>query len=121
MKKIILTSFLLCVALLSYPQEKDNVIVKQKGDLTEATYYYQDGSIQQKGTFNKEGELHGEWISYDPEGNKLAVGKYVNGQKHGKWFFWTSEDVLKEVDYLNSKITSVNEWKGKTRVAVRNR
>ena len=82
--------------------------------------YYEDGTVQQKGTFNKEGELHGEWISYDTDGKKLAVGKYVNGQKQGKWFFWTN-DVLREVDYLNSKITHVNEWTDKTRVAVRNK
>lgn len=120
MKKLILTSVLVCFALICFPQENDKVKVEQKGDLTEATYYYDNGSVHQKGTFNEEGELHGEWTSYDTEGKKLAVGKYVNGQKHGKWFFWTNE-VLREVDYLNSRITSVNEWKGKTRVAVRNK
>ncbi len=40
---------------------------------------------------------------------KITVGKYMDGKKVGKWFFWTKDNVIKEVDYDNSKITSVNE------------
>ena len=83
-------------------------------------YFYADGKIQQQGTFNAEGKLHGTWKSYDVNGNKLAVGTYENNKKVGKWFFWT-DGVLKEVDYLDSKIASVSEWKDKTKVAVRNK
>jgi len=43
------------------------------------------------------------------EGEKTAVGNYENNQKVGKWFFWTT-DVLREVDYEDSKIAIVNTW-----------
>jgi antitoxin component YwqK of YwqJK toxin-antitoxin module len=43
-------------------------------------------------------------------GNKKAIGEYNNGEKTGKWFFWNG-DALSEVDYSQSKITSVSKWK----------
>ena len=89
------------------------------GDLVEATYYYEDGTIQQQGTF-KDGKLHGIWTSYDVNGNKLAVGIYKNGVKTGKWLFWTNSS-LKEVEYIDSRIVSVHEWKDKNELAIRNR
>ncbi|MGB8375786.1 MAG: nicotinic acid mononucleotide adenyltransferase, partial [Salegentibacter sp.] len=73
------------------------------------TFYYEDGSIRQEGTY-KDGKLHGEWISYDQEGNKNAIAEYTNGEKTGKWFFWSGEK-LSEVNYENSRIVSVNTWK----------
>ncbi|MBR9757614.1 MAG: nicotinic acid mononucleotide adenyltransferase [Algicola sp.] len=91
---------------------------EKKGDLIEATYYYDNGVVKQHGFFNKKGELEGTWSSFDLQGNKLAVGEYDNGQKVGKWFFWT-EDTLKEVDYKDSRIAVVNEWKNTSRLAVR--
>ena len=120
MKKNLLLFTVVLMSASLFAQVDTNVKVEQKGDLTEATYYYDNGEIQQQGTFNEEGELHGEWVSYDVDGNKLAVGKYHNGEKVGKWFFWTDES-LTEVDYIDSKIASVNEWKDKTRVALRNK
>ncbi|NND24444.1 MAG: nicotinic acid mononucleotide adenyltransferase [Flavobacteriaceae bacterium] len=120
MKKYILIAVALCLSISGFSQNDTKVQFEKKGDLTEATYFYENGSVEQQGTFNSEGELHGEWISYDINGQKLAVGKYLNGQKHGKWFFWKDE-TLTEVDYINSRITSVNEWNDKTRVAIRNK
>ncbi len=113
---IVLIVFFVCA--FAFAQDT-NVVTEKNGDLVEATYYYEDGSIQQKGTF-KDGKLHGTWKLYDAEGNKIAVGNYLEGKKEGKWFFWT-EDSLKEVDYIDSKIVSVNEWNDKTRVAIRNK
>ncbi len=113
--------FLLVALLLTgygFAQDK-KVQTENQGDLIKATYFYDNGAIEQEGTYNQDGKLHGEWISYDLDGKKLALGNYENGKKVGKWFFWQGE-VLKEVDYQNSKITSVNEWKSSTSVAVRN-
>lgn len=83
--------------------------LKQKGDLIEATFYYESGQVAQKGFF-KDGKLHGEWIAYDQNGNKKAIGKYSEGSKTGKWFFWNGEE-LSEVDFQESRIASVNRWK----------
>jgi antitoxin component YwqK of YwqJK toxin-antitoxin module len=106
MKKIIL---IIALLLTGYGfAQKANVKTEKIGDLTKATYYYANGNIEQQGTFNGEGKLHGEWVSYDTNGKKLAIGNYDNGKKVGKWFFW-QKGVLKEVDYKNSKIASVSD------------
>jgi len=100
---------ILLIGTVGYAQDiKQKVKHEQKGDLVEATYFYADGSTQQVGTFNKEGKLHGTWISYDTNGNKTAVGEYNNGKKTGKWMF-SVNGKINEVYYQNSKITKINE------------
>lgn len=117
MKKILVILVMLCVSF-TYAQEKKSVKYVDKGDLTEATYFYDNGAIQQVGTFNKEGQLHGIWTSYDLDGNKISVGEYENGKKVGKWLFWTGS-TLKEVEFKDSKIVMVNQWNNKSRLAVK--
>ncbi|TXE12742.1 nicotinic acid mononucleotide adenyltransferase [Seonamhaeicola algicola] len=109
MKKYILILAVLFMGVSVYAQDK-NITVKheQKNDLVESTYFYADGTVQQKGTFNKEGKLHGTWTSFDANGNKIAVGNYENGKKVGKWTFWAN-GVAKEVNYVNSKIAKITE------------
>ncbi|MGA9588508.1 MAG: nicotinic acid mononucleotide adenyltransferase [Salegentibacter sp.] len=111
--KTIKTLFLIAAlifsgAMMAQENEHQPVFEKQ-GNLIKATFYYEDGSIRQEGTY-KDGKLHGEWISYDQEGNKNAIAEYTNGEKTGKWFFWSGEK-LSEVNYENSRIVSVNTWK----------
>lgn len=107
MRKYILLVVVFFIGISVYAQDA-NVRVKheQVDDLVQATYFYADGSIQQIGTFNEEGKLHGVWKSFDTKGNRIAVGKYENGKKVGKWTFWNN-GVVKEVNFVNSKITSV--------------
>lgn len=82
---------------------------EKEGELIKGTFYYEDGNISQKGTY-KNGELHGEWVSYDKNGKKTALASYRNGKKVGKWFFW-SNDVLTEVDYEENRIAEVKNYK----------
>ncbi|MEM9680440.1 MAG: nicotinic acid mononucleotide adenyltransferase [Bacteroidota bacterium] len=117
MKKLLIILVMLCVSF-TYAQNNTNVKYEKEGDFTMAKYYYEDGTVQQKGAFNAQGQLHGTWTSFDVKGNKMSVGNYIDGQKEGKWFFWTKTS-LREVDYLNSKIVSVNEWKDKSKLAIR--
>ncbi len=119
MRKLLGILVMLCVSF-TYAQKDTNVKYEKDGELTIATYYYENGVVQQKGAFDANGKLHGTWTSYDIKGNKIAVGNYENGNKVGKWFFW-SNNSLKEVDYINSKIVSVSEWKGKTKLAIRDK
>lgn len=104
---------------LTFAQEKPKVELNKDGDLIIATYYHDNGAIEQQGAFNEEGNLHGVWTSYDMQGKKVAVGNYENGKKIGKWLFW-SGDKLREVDFVDSKIASVSEWTDKVQVAVSN-
>ena len=118
MKKIVVLVAVMVFGI-SFAQENKKPIAEKKGDLTEVTYFYENGSVEQQGTFNALGKLHGTWTSFDVEGNKVSYGKYDNGRKVGKWFFW-ADDMLREVDFLDSRIVQVNEWNNKkTKVAIR--
>ena len=86
------------------------------GKMVKATYYYENGQIQQEG-FYKNGKLHGKWIAYNEDGTKQSIGEYENGQKTGKWFFWNNAS-LAEVEYHNSKINEIKKW---TKDAIANR
>ena len=82
---------------------------EEQGDLIKGTYYYEDGSIRQEGTY-KDRKLHGEWVSYDQNGKKNAIAHYREGIKMGKWFFW-SADAMTEVQYETNKIVNVKVHK----------
>ena len=110
MKKLVVLLVMFSISL-TFAQKTQNVKYTKQGDLTAAVYFYDNGSIQQEGTFNKDGQLHGIWTSYDVEGNKVAVGKYVDGKKVGKWYFWTKDNIVREVEYSDSRIVNVTERK----------
>lgn len=118
MKKVAIVLIVLCVSF-TFAQEKDKKVkLEKKEDVTEATFYYDNGEIDQQGFF-KNDKLHGTWTSYNLEGDKIAVGNYENGKKVGKWIFKTNA-ILKEVDYTNGKIENVNSWLREPTVAVSN-
>ncbi|PKQ44692.1 toxin-antitoxin system YwqK family antitoxin [Confluentibacter flavum] len=107
MKKYILILAIVFIGTSVFAQENTQKVTHvQKKDLIEATYYYADGSVQQVGTFNEEGKLHGTWTSFDTNGNKLAVGNYENGKKEGKWIFYTN-GLANEVSFEDSKIVNI--------------
>ncbi|MFD0861047.1 toxin-antitoxin system YwqK family antitoxin [Sungkyunkwania multivorans] len=115
MKIFALTITLLLVSSMAFAQEIKPKFEK-KGELTEATYYHDNGKIAQHGFYNSKGKLQGTWKSYDLEGKKVAIGNYDNGKKVGKWFFWNA-DTLKEVTYEDYTIANVSEWSKKSTVA----
>ena len=92
-----------------FAQETAKPKLEAVGNKVKATYYYENGNIEQQG-FLKDGKLEGVWIAYDESGNKKAIGQYQNGKKTGKWFFW-NENTLTEVDYSESRIANVKNWK----------
>ncbi|MEO1033436.1 MAG: nicotinic acid mononucleotide adenyltransferase [Bacteroidota bacterium] len=116
MKKLMILVLMVSVSFI-YAQDQQEPKLEKKGDMTYMTYYHDNGEVSQTGAFNAEGKLHGEWKSYDLNGNKVTIGNYDNGKKVGKWFFWQG-NTLKEVDYIDSKIISVSQWDNKTKVAI---
>lgn len=108
--------FFFSISLFSHAQLEQKPTLEAKGDMILATYFHDNGSIQQQGTFSKEGALNGLWTSYDFQGNKLSQGFYSNGKKTGQWLFWT-ENALKQVDFVDSKIINVSEWREKSDLA----
>lgn len=107
MKKVVLFILGIFLASYGYCQHRVDQKLNEETNLIEATYYHDNGLISQKGTFNLDGKLHGEWVSYDNKGEKIAFGSYDNGLKIGKWYFWSGESV-KEVEYNNNTIASIN-------------
>ena len=106
MKKILIMGVIL-VSGVAFAQTTKPVL-EQEGNLVKATYYYDNGKVQQQGFF-KDGKLTGQWIAFDEQGNKKSIGEYVNGAKTGKWFFWNN-DSLSEVDYSDSRVAAVKSW-----------
>jgi antitoxin component YwqK of YwqJK toxin-antitoxin module len=107
MKKYMIVGALLVSSLIFAQKIKPQHEIV--GDLIKSTYYFDNGKISQEG-FYKNGKVHGQWIAYDENGAKKSIGTFENGQKTGKWFFWNNNN-LNEVDYSNSRITSVKNWK----------
>ena len=109
MKKLLAIAFILTVTL-TYAQKERTLKLNKETNLIEATYYHDNGTVSQTGSYTIDGKLHGDWISFNSQGHKVVSATYNEGKKVGKWFYW-NEDTLKEVDYTNNAIASVNEWK----------
>ena len=99
---------LFCVAAFS--QEQKVEFKKVDNDLIKATYYFADNSsvIEREGFFNKNEKLQGMWVSYDVQGNKIAIAYYNNGKKDGVWSYF-KDGKVNLVTYDNNKIINVEE------------
>ncbi|WP_417884792.1 toxin-antitoxin system YwqK family antitoxin [Zunongwangia sp.] len=84
-------------------------VFEKQNELIKGTYYYEDGNVKQEGTY-KDGKLHGEWVSYDKNGKKIAYATYANGKKVGTWYFWQGS-LVKKVNYDSNKIVVVSTIK----------
>lgn len=119
MKKTILLLAIFFISAASFAQSKPEMTLNKETDLIEATYFHANGEVSQKGTFNLEKKLHGEWVSFNEKGQTISVGSYNNGVKTGKWMFWAN-DILKEVEYSNNAIAAVVESKNTEGIVSRN-
>ena len=119
MKKAILVITILFISATSYSQIEPEIKLNNETSLIEATYFYANGEVSQKGTFNLDKKLHGEWISFNKNGETISVGSYVDGVKTGKWLFW-SNGILKEVQYNDNTIAGVTNTKSTEGIVTRN-
>jgi antitoxin component YwqK of YwqJK toxin-antitoxin module len=111
MKKIVILVAVMFSGVI-YAQDSKPVL-EPFGKKVKATYFYENGQIQQEGFFVN-GKLDGIWIAYNEDGDKLVSGEYVDGVKAGKWFFWSKDSQkssLCEVDFSNNKIEKVKNWR----------
>ena len=92
--------------------------VNSGNNLVKVISYHEDGSIAQTGCL-KDNKLHGEWASFDMDGNKLSLGTYNMGEKNGKWFFWSNAD-LTEVNFKDNAIIDTVNWENKNFLANNN-
>jgi len=119
MKKALFILAILFVSAAAFAQTKPEMKLNKETNLIEATYFHANGEVSQKGTFNLEKQLHGEWMSFNEKGETISVGSYTSGVKTGKWMFWAN-DILKEVEYSNNAIAAVNETKNTQGIVSRN-
>tara|TARA_B100000524_G_scaffold340743_1_gene234161 strand:+ start:2814 stop:3167 length:354 start_codon:yes stop_codon:yes gene_type:complete len=109
---LILALLIVCSFTNIYSQNNDKKKIEFNNitELIDVTYYYNDGTIKQQGSFNTSGLPHGSWTSYDQNGNKLCIGKYKNGKKTGKWYFFNLNKV-DSVYFDGGSITSISNEK----------
>ncbi|NJN50133.1 MAG: nicotinic acid mononucleotide adenyltransferase [Polaribacter sp.] len=115
MKKVILSvaTLFLAFSLNAQTIEPNYSVENEK---VKVTYYHENGNVKIIGYF-KDKKLSGQWTSYDLNGNKTQIAFYENGKKVGKWFVWNN-DTLKEINFENNAIVSINNWKQDSRVAL---
>ena len=118
MKKQFILFLALMISVVSFAQQERTLKLNEETSLIEVTYYHDNGVVSQTGFYTTDGKLQGEWLSFNTEGKKLVSANYDNGKKVGKWFYW-NDKTLKEVDYTQNAIASVNEWTNKEAVAAR--
>ena len=75
-------------------------VVSQEENTPEIVIYGDNGNQLNEG-YIKNNKLHGYWAGYNKQDNTLSYGKYDQGEKVGKWYFW-SEGNLRRVNYNNS-------------------
>lgn len=119
MKKIVVNLMMLCVGL-SFAQKERTLVLNEDTRLIEVTYFHDNGEVSQTGFYTEEGKLHGEWIKFCKEGNRLAEARYNNGNKVGKWLFYDG-NTIKEVNYSENLVTEVVEKTTYTRAVASNR
>lgn len=107
--KIFTFVLVLLFSLPAVAQQERELEPDLKAGVTKVTYYHSNGEISQTGYFDAEGRLHGDWESFDLQGQQLAAGTYFHGTKTGKWMFWNA-DKLTEVDFSGNRITNSTEW-----------
>jgi len=117
MNKNVLMLFAFLIGMVSFAQQERELKLNDNTNLIDVTYYHDNGVVSQTGSYTTEGKLQGEWLSFDADGNKSIAANYDNGKKVGKWFYWTDK-TLKEVDYTNNAIVSINDWQKDARTAV---
>ncbi|MBE7633257.1 toxin-antitoxin system YwqK family antitoxin [Tenacibaculum finnmarkense] len=115
MKKFILVVCILSISLLQ--AQSTETTFEKENDLVKATYFHENGQVKEQGFF-KDKKLTGTWISFNEKGIKTTIAHYEAGKKVGKWFMW-KEDGLKEIDYNNNVIASVQTWKEETKMAIK--
>lgn len=119
MKKNILVLVAFLFSMVSFAQQERTLKLNKNTNLIDVIYYHDNGVVSQTGAYTLDGKLQGEWLSFNTDGDKTVSANYDNGKKVGKWFYW-SDKTLKEVDYTNNAIVSVNAWTNSSKLAIQN-
>ena len=103
MKNLILTIALLASTVIFAQNIEPKLEIV--GQQVKATYYFENGNIQQEGFFT-DGKLDGKWTSFDENGKIKTVAEYTNGQKSGKWLTYSDMNAVTEMQYADNALVS---------------
>ena len=106
MKKLILMIMVLVSGVIFAKGEPELEVV---GQLVKATYYFENGAIQQVGYF-KNGKLDGKWMSYNENGSVHSIAEYVDGKKSGNWQFYDNSYLVKEIIYSDNSVVAIKDF-----------
>jgi len=109
MKKALLIVSLF-IGLATFAQD-NNIKIQKQGDLYHLTLFHNNGEIAQVGYITEDNKLHGIWNLFDDKGKKISKGRYENGKKAGRWFFWkNNSEALTQIDFGSDyRIASIVE------------
>ena len=83
-----------------YDEKGNDILINGTGPLAD---FHLNGNQHFKGQITN-GQRTGLWKFYDPKGNLMEIGEYIDGQKHGRWL---SGD-LAGINYVDNAC-SINE------------
>ncbi|MBV7441334.1 toxin-antitoxin system YwqK family antitoxin [Weeksellaceae bacterium TAE3-ERU29] len=82
---------------------------KQKNGKKEGKWTFLSNGITQKIQNYENGQLNGEYKSYNDNGKLYCKGNYENGKRVGEWKFYFSNGSLKEIGYYQND-KSIGTW-----------
>ena len=82
---------------------------KQKNGKKEGEWTFLSNGLKQKIQNYENGQLNGEYKSYDENGKLYCKGKYEKGKRVGEWKFYFSNGALKEIGYYQND-KSIGTW-----------
>ena len=99
MKKI-LYIVVFTFSTIGFAQNSIEPQIEAQGNLVKATYFHDNGKVQQEGTF-KDGKLDGKWTSYNEDGSVKQVAYFKDGIKTGTWITYNNNIVAQKIAYSN--------------------
>jgi len=98
----------LFLGISAYSQENVQYVQDPVTEKISYTKFHNNGQVAETGSFNTNHETDGKFISYDREGNILAIAYYRSGKRYGTWKFY-HRDTYVEVIYRDGKPFKVLE------------
>jgi antitoxin component YwqK of YwqJK toxin-antitoxin module len=120
MKKLLMIAFIFASLVLTAQNvsatEAPKPVYEIEDGLVKVTNFYESGEVKEQGFYDADQKLTGKWLQYNKDGKKTIVATYYKGAKVGMWLVWQGDKLL-QLDYEQSRIANVSEWKDNSTLA----